>query len=247
MVFAHGFGCDQQMWRRVAPAFEDSHQVVLFDHIGCGQSDPSAYSESRHATLDGYGEDVAALLRDLDLQDVIFVGHSVSAMIGLLASIRDPSRHDRMVLIGPSPRYLNDLPDYVGGFEPEDIEGLASLMERNLVGWADYLSQVVTGPQPDHQHADELKASFCASDPSVLKRFAAATFLGDNRADLAKVTVPSLVVQVERDAVAPMAVGRYCHQHLRGSTLEVLPTTGHCPHLTHPVETVAAIRRYLAA
>jgi sigma-B regulation protein RsbQ len=246
MVMAHGFGCDQQMWRFISPAFEDSHRLVLFDHLGCGRSDLSAYDPQRHTSVAGYADDVVALIEALDLHDVVFVGHSVSAMIGVLASIQCPERFARLVLIGPSPRYLNDPPDYVGGFELEDIEGLAQMMDRNMVGWADYLSLTVAGGDERSPHADELKASFCASDPDILKRFAAATFLGDNRADLPRVTVPSLVLQIERDAIAPLGVGRYCAEHLAGSTLVVLPTTGHCPHLTHPHETIEAIRRYLA-
>lgn len=247
MVLAHGFGCDQQMWRLVAPAFEQSHRLVLFDHLGCGGSDLRAYDEERHATLDGYAQDVVNLLDALDLHDVVFVGHSVSAMIGVLAANQRPERFSRLVLIGPSPRYLNDPPDYVGGFEPQDIEGLAEMMDRNLVGWADYLSLTVAGGPERGPEADELRASFCASDPDILKRFAAATFLADNRADLARVRVPALVLQVERDAIAPVAVGRYCARQMAGSTLVVMPTTGHCPHLTHPRETIEAIRHYLAA
>jgi sigma-B regulation protein RsbQ len=245
MVFAHGFGCDQQMWRFVVPAFEATHRTIRFDHIGCGRSDLRAYDVKRHATLEGYADDVVALAEALDLRDMIFVGHSVSAMIGALASIRCPQRFSRLVMIGPSPRYLNDPPHYFGGFEREDIEGLSEMMERNLVGWAHHLSQVVIGAQPTSTYADELKASFCAADPQISRRFAAATFLGDNRADLAHVTVPALVIQVEHDSVAPMEVGRYCHEHLRGSTFTILPVTGHCPHLTHPAETVAAIKAYL--
>jgi sigma-B regulation protein RsbQ len=245
MVFAHGFGCDQQMWRFVVPAFEATHRTIRFDHIGCGRSDLRAYDVKRHATLEGYADDVVALAEALDLRDMIYVGHSVSAMIGALASIRCPQRFSRLVMIGPSPRYLNDPPHYVGGFEREDIDGLSEMMERNLVGWAHHLSQVVIGAQPSSTYADELKASFCAADPQISRRFAAATFLGDNRADLPHVTVPALVIQVEHDSVAPMEVGRYCHEHMKGSTLTILPVTGHCPHMTHPAETVAAIKDYL--
>lgn len=245
MVFAHGFGCDQQMWRFVAPAFEATHRVICFDHIGCGRSDLTAYDPQRHASLDGYAEDVASLLEALDLREVVFVGHSVSAVIGLLASIRCPERFARLVLIGPSPRYLNDPPHYVGGFERQDIEDLAEMMERNLVGWAEHLAQTVMGPQQSPERIDELKASFCAADPDIARRFAAVTFLSDNRADLGRVTVPSLVIQIERDSVAPVDVGRYCHEHLAGSQYTLLPVTGHCPHMTHPAETIGAIAAYL--
>lgn len=245
MVFAHGFGCDQQMWRFVAPAFEETHQVVLFDHVGCGRSDFSAWSPQRHADLQGYASDVVDLLEALDLHDVIFVGHSVSSMIGVLAANRIPHRFAHLVLVGPSPRYLNDPPNYHGGFERADIEALARLMEQNMVGWADYLAPVVIGAENGEEFSRELKASFCTADPVIARQFAAATFLGDNRADLDDVTTPTLVMQVEQDSIAPMEVGRFVHDRLRNSHLTVLPTSGHCPHMTHPNETIQAIRNYL--
>lgn len=246
MLFAHGFGCDQTMWRFVAPAFEDDHRVVCFDHVGCGRSDSRAWDARRHADLWGYAQDVVDIVEALDLRDVVFVGHSVSAMIGLLASIRAPGRFARMVLVGPSPRYLNDPPDYVGGFEPADIEALLGMMEQNQVGWADYLVPVVLGADGQPERADELRASFCAADPVITRAFATATFLGDNRRDLPEVTVPSLILQVEVDAIAPLEVGDYLHRHLRGSALHRLRTVGHCPHMTHAGETIAAIRAWLA-
>lgn len=246
MVFAHGFGCDQQMWRYVAPAFEADYQVVLFDHIGCGKSDIKAYDAQRHATITGYATDVAELLEAADLRDVVFVGHSVSAMIGVLASLAIPQRISRLVLIGPSPRYMNDPPHYVGGFERSDIDGLLDMMESNLLGWANFLAPAVMGVANPTELTDELKGSFCASDPYITRRFAMATFLGDNRADLPKVTVPSLIVQCADDAIAPRTVGEYVHAHLPGSVLEVLDMAGHCPHMTHPQLTIDAMRRYLA-
>jgi sigma-B regulation protein RsbQ len=247
LVFAHGFGCDQQMWRFVAPAFEPSHRVVLFDHIGCGKSDLAAYDMQRHATLDGYAQDVVRLLDELDLHEVVFVGHSVSAMIGLLAAIERPQHFAQLVLVGPSPRYLND-PDagYVGGFERSDIDSLIDMMDINLLGWADFLAPVVMGADSPAERTDELRASFCAADPAINRRFAMATFLGDNRADLARVTVPTVILQCAHDAIAPCAVGDYMHQQLRGSRLQLLEVTGHCPHLTHPQLTIEALRAALA-
>lgn len=247
MVFAHGFGCDQQMWRFVAPAFEDTHHVVLFDHIGCGKSDLAAYDDVRHSRLEGYAEDVVALLDALDLRDVVFVGHSVSAMIGVLAAIARPERFAQLVLVGPSPRYLND-PEtgYVGGFERADIDGLIDMMDSNLLGWADFLAPVVMGAGSPEVLTGELKASFCAADPYINRRFAMATFLGDNRADLPHVSVPTLILQCARDAIAPRAVGDYMHAHLPGSRLQVLDVAGHCPHLTHPQLTIDALRAALA-
>ncbi|MFN7723971.1 MAG: alpha/beta fold hydrolase [Rubrivivax sp.] len=246
MVFAHGFGCDQQMWRFVAPAFEDTHQVVLFDHVGCGGADSSRYDETRHASLWGYAEDVLALLEGLDLRDVVFVGHSVSATIGLLAAIRSPERFAQLVLVSPSPCYLNDPPDYVGGFERADIDGLIDMMDRNLLGWANFLAPLVMDSRNPEALTDELRASFCASDPYITRRFAMATFLSDHRADLAQVSVPSLVLQCSDDAIAPASVGAYMQAHLRDSHLHVLQAQWHCPHMTHAAETTAAIRAHLA-
>lgn len=245
LVFAHGFGCDQLMWRFVAPAFEADHRVVMFDHIGCGKADIKAYDEQRHATLAGYAADVVELIEYADLRDVIFVGHSVSAMIGVLAAIQLPQRITELVLVCPSPRYLNDPPGYVGGFERADIEDLLDMMDSNLLGWSNFLAPAVMGAKNPAELTDELKASFCASDPYVTRRFAAVTFLGDNRADLSKVTVPSLILQCADDAIAPRGVGDYVHAHLRGSALEVLDVTGHCPHMTHPQLTIEAMRRHL--
>ena len=247
MVFAHGFGCDQQMWRFVAPAFEATHRVVLFDHIGCGKSDLSAYDTQRHSRLEGYAADVVALLDALDLRDVVFVGHSVSAMIGVLASITRPERFAQLVLVGPSPRYLNDpAAGYVGGFERSDIDGLVDMMDSNLLGWADFLAPAVMGPDSPPVLTDELKSSFCAADPYINRRFAMATFLGDNRADLPRVTVPSLILQCAHDAIAPTAVGDYMHAQMPGSRLQVLEVSGHCPHLTHPQLTIDALRAAVA-
>lgn len=246
LVFAHGFGCDQNVWRLVAPAFERTHRVLRFDHVGCGRSDARAFDPKRHATLDGYAQDVVGLLDALDLEDVAFVGHSVSGMIGALASIQRPARFQSLVMLGPSPRYLNDPPDYHGGFEMDDVGGLIEMLERNLVGWADYLSRAVAGPGADDAAA-ELKASFCSGDPAMIRSFAAATFLADNRADLPKVPVPSLIVQMVDDAVAPMDVGYYCHRHLRRSVLRTMPISGHAPQLTHPQQTIDVIRDHLNA
>jgi sigma-B regulation protein RsbQ len=244
MVFAHGFGCDQQMWRFVAPAFEPTHRVVCFDHIGCGKSDSNAYDESRHGTLNGYAQDVLEILEAAQLGDVIFVGHSVSAMIGVLAAIAEPQRFSRLVLVGPSPRYLN-APGYVGGFERADIDGLLDLMESNMLGWADFLAPAVMGPDSPADMTLALKQSFCAGDPYIARRFAMVTFLADNRADLALVRVPALVVQCADDFIAPLSVGEYVHRHLQGSELLVLPVAGHCPHMTHAGQMIAALRDYL--
>lgn len=247
LVFAHGFGCDQQMWRFVAPAFEATHRVVLFDHIGCGKSDMGAYDNQRHASLAGYAKDLVDILEQADLRDAIIVGHSVSSIISILAAIRAPERVARLVLVGPSPRYLNDPPDYVGGFERADIDGLMDMMETNMLGWASFLAPAVMGAHSPQELTQELKASFCAADPYITRRFAAATFLADNRADLPLLALPSLIIQCSDDAIAPREVGQYVHAHLKGSTLRVIEASGHCPHMTHPSETIALIQDYLAA
>ena len=247
IVFAHGFGCDQQMWRFVAPAFEATHRVLLFDHIGCGKSDITAYDNVRHASLAGYAADLVEILEHEDLHDAIVVGHSVSAMIAVLVAVQAPHRVAKLVLVGPSPRYLNDPPDYVGGFERADIDGLMDMMESNMLGWADFLAPAVMGASSGQEPlTQELKESFCAADPYITRRFAAATFLGDNRADLPLLKVPSLIIQCSNDAIAPQCVGDYVHAQLQGSTLRVIEASGHCPHMTHPAQTIALIRDYVA-
>lgn len=244
MLFAHGFGCDQTMWRYVAPAFEQDYRIYLFDYVGCGKSDWSAYDAERYATLDGYAQDIVDIIEAYDLRNVVFIGHSVSGVIGLLASIRARGRFSRMVLVGPSPRYINDA-GYVGGFERADIEGLLDLMEKNYIGWAAFLAPVVMNAPGRSELVEELQESFCATDPRVTRAFARATFLSDSRADLEKVTVPSLILQCSEDAIAPHAVGEYLHRSLRDSTLRVMSATGHCPHMSHPAETISLIKEYL--
>jgi sigma-B regulation protein RsbQ len=246
MVFAHGFGCDQHMWRHVAPRFEDRYRVVLFDHVGAGGSDTSAYDPDRHAGLDGYAEDVVSLVEELELHDVVFVGHSVSAMIGVLAARRAPERFADLVLVGPSPRYIDD-PDtgYVGGFSAPDIDELLASLESNYLGWSSAMAPVIVGNPDRPELASELTESFCKADPEIQQRFARATFLSDNRADLAQVQVPCLVLQCRDDVIAPESVGRYVDAQLSRSELVVLDATGHCPNLSAPDETTAAIDAYL--
>ena len=244
MMFAHGFGCDQTMWRLVAPAFEDHYRVVLFDYVGCGKSDWAAWDAKRYDSLRGYAQDVMDILEAFDLRDVVFVGHSVSAMIGILASIEAPTRFARLIHIGPSPCYVND-DGYVGGFERKDIEGLLDLMEKNYVGWAAFLAPVVMKIPGRAELAQELQSSFCATDPRVTRQFARVTFFSDNRGDVAKVTVPSLILQCSEDVIAPDAVGRYLQGAMPGATLHQMSATGHCPHMSHPEETVALMKGYL--
>lgn len=246
ILFAHGFGCDQSMWRHVTPAFEDEYKIVLFDHVGAGRSDHSAYSRSKYGSLQGYADDVVELCRELELDPVIFVGHSVSSVIGILAAATDPERFAKLVLIGPSPRYLDD-GDYVGGFTREDIEGLLDSLDSNYLGWSTAIAPVIMGSDQPPELQDELTDSFCRTDPEIAKHFARVTFLSDNRADLPRVATPTLVLQCSDDVIAPQSVGEFVHREIRGSTFVQLRATGHCPNLSAPEETIAAIKDFLQA
>ncbi len=246
MLLAHGFGCDQNMWRFIVPAFSDDYRIVLFDYVGSGNSDLRAYDAQRYSTLDGYAQDVLDICHALDLRDTIFVGHSVSSMIGILAAKREPDLFERLILIGPSPRYVNDLP-YVGGFERRDIEGLLETMEKNYIGWANFLGPIVMQNPDRPELTAELTESFCSTDPVIARRFAEATFLADNRSDLAGLKVPALVLQCSDDLIAPRSVGDFVHQSLARSTFQQMKATGHCPHLSHPDETIQLMREYVGA
>jgi sigma-B regulation protein RsbQ len=245
MLFAHGFGCDQSMWRFVWPAFGDRYRVVLFDHVGYGGSDASAFDPRRHSSLEGYADDVAAICDELGLDRVVFVGHSVSAMIGVLVAIARPERFDRLVLVGPSPRYLDD-EGYVGGFSEEDIAGLLESLESNYLGWSSTMAPVIMGNPDRPELSEELTNSFCRTDPAIAAAFARATFLGDNRRDLERVRTPTLVLQSSDDVIAPLPVGEYVHDRLPDSQFVLLDAIGHCPNLSAPDQTIAAIERFLA-
>ena len=246
MLFAHGFGCDQNMWRFVTPAFADDYRLVLFDYVGAGKSDWSAYAPGRYGSLAGYARDVLEICEALDLRDVIFVGHSVSAMIGLLAAIEQPERFARLIFVCPSPSFLNDLPAYRGGFELDEIRGLLGMMEKNYMGWANMLAPLIMQNAERPELAGELEQSFCSTDPIIARRFAEVTFLSDNRADLPKAPRPALILQCSSDALAHTAVGEYVHRQMPGSTLHLMQATGHCRHISHPEETIQAIKAYLA-
>jgi sigma-B regulation protein RsbQ len=243
ILFAHGYGCDASMWRLVAPHFQNGYRTALFDHVGSGRSQ-APYDAVRYATLDGYAEDVLAICRALGPEPVIFVGHSVSAMIGVLAAVREPERFSHLVLVGPSPRYIND-DGYEGGFTQEDIASLLALLDADHDGWAQAMAPTIMANPDRPELAEELAESFCRVDPAVARHFARVTFTSDNRADLARVRTPALVIQSADDAIASRSVGEYVHRHLPDSELAVLDTSGHCPHLSAPGETVAAIRTFL--
>jgi sigma-B regulation protein RsbQ len=244
MVFAHGFGCDQNMWRLVVPAFEDDFRVVLFDHVGAGRSDLSAYDPDRYTSLAAYADDVLDICRALDLQDVIFVGHSVSAMIGALAAAKEPDRFSKLVMVGPSPRYIDD-GAYVGGFAASDIADLLDSLESNYLGWSTAMAPVIMGNPERPELGEELTESFCRTDPDIARRFARVTFLSDNRADLPDVSTPTLVLQCSNDAIAPVAVGEYVRDTLPNATMVMLEATGHCPNLSAPDATAAAISAFV--
>ncbi|GGC56488.1 hydrolase [Siccirubricoccus deserti] len=244
MVFAHGFGCDQNMWRFIVPAFADHYRIVLFDHVGAGGSDLSAYDPEKYATLDGYTADVIELCRELGIRDGVFVGHSVSAMIGVLVARRAPELFAELVLIGPSPRYIDD-EDYVGGFSEGQIHELLEFLDSNHMGWSQAMAPVIMGNPERPELGEELTNSFCRTDPEIAKRFARATFLSDNRTDLAKVGTRSLILQCSEDVIAPPCVGEYVHRAIPGSEFVLLNATGHCPNLSAPEETIAAMKAFL--
>ncbi|WP_432670415.1 alpha/beta fold hydrolase [Flavobacterium sp. SM2513] len=244
ILFAHGFGCDQNMWRFVTPAFKEDYKIVLFDYVGCGKSELSAYNAERYSTLHGYSQDILDVCDALNLEDIIFVGHSVSSMTGLLAAIERPDIFSSMIFIGPSPRYLNDL-GYVGGFSKEDLDGLLDVMDNNFIGWANFLAPVIMKNENQPELTKELEESFCSTDPVITRRFAEVTFFSDNRDDLSKLTMPCLILQCADDAIAPDEVGEYTHQMIKGSTFEKMKATGHCPHMSHPEETIDLIQKFL--
>jgi sigma-B regulation protein RsbQ len=244
VLLAHGFGCDQNLWRLVVPTLARDHRVVLFDHVGAGRADRSAWSAARYSSLTGYADDVLSLCRELDLREVTLVGHSVSAMIGVLAVTEEPDRFARLVLLTPSPCYLDD-GDYRGGFSAEDIDELLESLDANYLGWSAAMAPVIMGNPDRPELSEELTNSFCRTDPEVARVFARATFLSDNRADLPKVPVPTLVVQCAEDAIAPQAVGEYVRDQIDGATLVTLDAVGHCPQLSAPDATAAAIAAFV--
>ncbi|MFD9720105.1 alpha/beta fold hydrolase [Streptomyces sp. NPDC059076] len=248
VVLSHGFGCDQNMWRLVVPALEREFTVVLFDHVGSGRSDLSAWSEEQYSTLDGYATDVLDLCRGLALGPVTFVGHSVSAMMGVLAAAREPEAFDGLVLLAPSPCFIDDpATGYRGGFSAADIEELLESLDANYLGWSGAMAPVIMGNPERPELGEELTNSFCRTDPKIARSFARVTFLSDNRDDLSRVAVPTLVAQCSRDAIAPPEVGAFLQEQIAGSQLVTLNATGHCPQLSAPEETAAAIAEFAGA
>ena len=245
ILFIHGFGCDQNMWRLVAPAFTDSHKLVLYDLVGFGNSDLTAYDKRKYGTLAGHATDVLEICDALDLTDTVLVGHSVGAMIAVLAANRDPSRFSSVVLVAPSPCYINDN-TYVGGFSRRDIDGLLELLDNNFLGWSSTMAPIIMGVPDRPELSEELTNSFCRTDPSIARHFAKVTFLSDNRSDARALALRALILQCSADAIAPGAVGAWLHSNIPASTLVTLQATGHCPQLSAPAETIAAMRIFLA-
>jgi sigma-B regulation protein RsbQ len=247
MLFAHGFGCDQNMWRFITPAFEERYKIVLFDYVGSGKSDLSAYNIERYSSLNGYAQDILDVCGALKLSNVILVTHSVSSMIGILAAIQSPEIFSSLILIGPSPKYINDLPEYIGGFEKKDLEDLLHTMDNNYIGWASFLAPVIMKNPDKPELSKELEDSFCSTDPKIARKFAEVTFFSDNRKDLPHLKVPSLILQCSEDAIAPDEVGAYVAKNIPGSEFRKMKATGHCPHMSHPEETIELINEYITA
>jgi sigma-B regulation protein RsbQ len=244
MVFAHGFGCDQNMWRFVEPAFAGKFRTVLFDHVGAGGSDLKAYDKTRYSTLSGYADDVIEIGHELGLKDAIFVGHSVSCMIGALAAQKAPGLFGKLVMVGPSARYIDD-GDYVGGFSAKQIEELLQFLEANHMGWSAQMAPAIMGNPDRPELSAELTNSFCRTDPDIANAFARVTFTSDNRGDLAKIEVPTLILQCSEDIIASKEVGEYVHRRIPNSRMIVLEATGHCPNLSAPGEVVAAMQTFV--
>lgn len=244
LMFAHGFGCDQQTWRLVIPGFKDDFKIVLFDYVGAGRSDLSAYDSKRYSTLSGYAEDIIEVCNELQLKDVIFIGHSVSSMIGLLAVLKQPSFFSKIIFIGPSPRYINDA-GYHGGIERSDLESLLEVMDNNYLGWSRSVAPSIMGNADHPELAEGLTESFCRTDPGIAKQFARVTFLSDNRRDLPLSPIPSLTIQCQDDFLTSETVAKYIYEHTPGNQMTILDSSGHCPHLSDPEGVIDAIKNFI--
>jgi sigma-B regulation protein RsbQ len=246
VVFAHGFGCDQNMWRLLEPNYASRYRTILFDLVGSGRSDLAAYDPDRYDSLEGYAQDVLEVVDEFAQGPVLFVGHSVSAMVGMLADLAKPRTFAAQIMIGPSPCYIND-GDYVGGFTRKDIDSLLETLESNYLGWSSTMAPAIMGSAQPPELQDELTNSFCRTDPAIAKQFARVTFLSDNRADLPRLTTPTLIIQCNDDLIAPIAVGDYLHRQIPNSTLRVIDNVGHCPHLSSPSACSQAIDEFLTS
>lgn len=246
LVFAHGFGCDQTMWRFMTPLFEGRFRIVRFDLTGSGKSDLSSYDPAKYASLDGYANDLVEIVDEFGEGPVIFVGHSVSAMIGMLADLEAPGRFIAHVMVAPSPCYVND-GDYVGGFTRGDIDSLLETLESNYLGWSSTMAPTIMGSADQPELGAELTNSFCRTDPDIAKQFARVTFLSDCRAELSKLQTPTLILQCSDDLIAPTVVGDYMQRTLPHASLAMIENTGHCPHMSAPTPSNVAMEEFLAA
>lgn len=244
LFFAHGFGCDQNMWRELEPSYAERYRTVVFDLVGSGTSDLSAYDPVKYSSLQGYADDVLDIVDECGEGQALFMGHSVSAMIGMLADLKEPGRFSAHLMISPSPHYIND-GDYVGGFSRADIESLLETLESNYLGWSSNMAPAIMGAPDQPELGVELTNSFCRTDPEIAKQFARVTFLSDNRADVSRLKTPTLIVQCNDDMIAPVAVGEYLHRNIAGSTLSIIQNIGHCPHLSAPSACTKAIDDFL--
>ncbi|MGM9479453.1 alpha/beta fold hydrolase [Pedobacter sp. GSP4] len=245
MMFAHGFGCDQNMWRFITPSFEQDYQIILFDHVGAGKSDLGSYDPAKYNELDGYAADIIEIARELNLKDIIFVGHSVSAVMGILAAEQEPNLFKTLILVSPSPSYIND-GDYIGGFSRNEIDELLESLDMNHMGWSMTMAPLIMANPDRAELGEELKNSFCRTDPAIAKQFARATFLTDSRSALSLCSTPALILQCSNDIIAPVEVGTYMSEQMTNSKLVILQATGHCPHMSAPLETVSAMKEFLS-
>ncbi|TSI07388.1 alpha/beta fold hydrolase [Lysinibacillus sp. BW-2-10] len=245
ILFAHGFGCDQKMWQYIASTFAMNYRVVLFDYVGSGNSDITAYESEKYSTLHGYAQDVLDIIEELNLQHVLFIGHSISSMIGMYAAIQQPQYFDKLIMIGPSPCYLNDPDGYVGGFEKEDIKEILDLMEMNFTGWASFMAPFASSQPDDATLTRQLKSDFVSTNPRVAREFAEVTFFSDCRSKLSFLKVPTLIIQCSNDSIVPIEVGEYLQKHIQNSTLLIMNAKGHYPHISQPLETIEIINDYL--
>lgn len=245
LMFCPGFGCDQNVWRHIVREIINDYKIILFDNVGTGKSDKNAYNKHKYSTLQGYADDVLEILDDLKVGKVNFVGHSVGATIGMLAVIKDPAKFEKLLMIGPSPRYINDPPEYIGGFEQEQMDGILQIMENDYYAWAKTFGPIIMGNTDRPELGLELTDNFCSVDPEIAKHFGRVTFLNDSRQELHKIKIPTLILQCVEDVIAPVEVGNYLTKHIPVSTLRVLNATGHCPHLSYPEETIDAIRMFV--
>jgi sigma-B regulation protein RsbQ len=244
MFLVHGYGCDQNMWKFITPQFKEDYRIILIDLVGSGKSDENAYDYDKYSSLEGYADDIIEICDALNLKDICFVGHSVGAIIGLLAAVKRPALFEKLIMIGPSPRYINDVV-YFGGFSQNDIDDLMETLDSNYLGWSSAMAPVIMGNPDRPELAAELEESFCQNNPEIAKHFAKVTFQGDNRSDLNKLTTDTLIIQSMEDAIASVKVGRYVHENIANSKFVILETTGHCPHLSDPNQTIEAIKKYL--